>query len=198
MGAVSAWSIGALAIMASVPLGWLATDQLEQDNDFCNACHLTPELPLHLDIRRAFDAAAPVSLAGVHGAAAVEAREDTAFRCIDCHGGHDFPSRAKVKVLAGIDFFWWLTGHFEEPDHMAWPLEDGDCAKCHTGFDESNYDEWASPRFHQLAVHNVELGVDCVNCHAVHEGGGNPEGYFLIPDRVRSQCARCHTQYARS
>jgi nitrate/TMAO reductase-like tetraheme cytochrome c subunit len=197
-GAVSAWLAGALAMLASVPLGWVVTDRLEQDNDFCNACHLTPERPLHRDIRSAFDAPAPVSLDAVHGSAPVEGRDDRAFRCIDCHGGHDLRSRAKVKVLAGIDAFWWLTGHFEEPDHMAWPLEDGDCAKCHVSFDEDEADEWASPRFHQLPVHNVDLGVDCVNCHAVHVGGGNPEGYFLIPDRVRSQCARCHSQYAGS
>jgi nitrate/TMAO reductase-like tetraheme cytochrome c subunit len=197
-GAALAWVVGALAMLASVPVGWVVSDHFEQDNDFCNACHLTPEQPLHEEIRVAFDAKMPVTLASVHGSAAVSHRDDPAFRCIDCHGGHDLPSRAKVKVLAGIDAFWWLVGRFEEPDQMAWPLEDGDCVKCHTGFEQAEAEPWASPRFHDLAVHNVDLGVDCVTCHAVHKAGGNPEGYFLIPDRVRSQCARCHSQYAGS
>ena len=101
-----------------------------------------------------------------------------------------------MKVLAAKDTFWWLTGRFDEPDHMAWPLTDGDCAKCHGRFDESDFADWESPRFHQLAVHNVDLGVDCVTCHPVHETGGNADAYFLHAKHVRSQCARCHAEYA--
>ena len=196
-GAVSVGLAVATAGVLAFPLGWVVTDRLEQDDDFCNACHLTPEVPLHIDIRRDFDAGSPASLAGVHGSAQVETREeDPDLRCIDCHGGHDLPSRAKIKLVAAKDAFWWLTGQFDEPDHMAWPLEDGDCAKCHPSFDEDAYEAWESPRFHQLAVHNVELGVDCVECHLVHEAGGNADAYFLHTDHVRSQCARCHVEYA--
>ena len=78
---------------------------------------------------------------------------------------------------------------------MAWPLEDRDCTKCHASFDESEEPDWAPARFHQLPVHNVELGVDCVECHEVHQAGGNPDAYFLRAFWVRSQCARCHVEY---
>lgn len=196
-GAVSPWWVAAFSIAFGFPGSWWVTDRLEQDNDFCNACHLSAEVPLHIDIRRDFDLVPAASLAGVHGAARVVRRtHDPAFRCIDCHGGHDLRSRAKVKLLAAKDAFWWLTGQFDEPDQMAWPLEDGDCAKCHADFDESDYEAWESPRFHQLAVHNVELGVDCVTCHLVHETGGKADAFFLHTGHVRSQCARCHMEYA--
>jgi nitrate/TMAO reductase-like tetraheme cytochrome c subunit len=182
--------------MVSFAAGFLVTDHLEQDNDFCNACHLEPGLPLHIDVRRDFDAETARSLAGVHGLARVEGREDAAFRCIDCHGGHSPLGRVRVKLLAGLDTFWYVTGRFEEPDGMAWPLWDEDCRKCHERFDEAAPAAWESPRFHQLAVHNVELGVDCVECHQAHEAGGNPQGFFLEPGHVRSRCAVCHPEYA--
>ena len=35
--------VGALGLLAA-PLGWWGTDRLEEDNDFCNACHLEPGL----------------------------------------------------------------------------------------------------------------------------------------------------------
>jgi len=185
---------GALGLLAA-PLGWWGTDRLEEDNDFCNACHLEPGLPLHQVIRENFDAPLPASLAAVHAVSPLESRGGRAVRCIDCHGGHDFPSRLRVKALAAKDAFWYVVGHFDEPTEMAWPLLDGDCQQCHPGFDESEVDPWEAPRFHQLAVHNVELGVDCVECHTVHDLGGNPDAYFLRAQPLRSQCARCHAEF---
>ncbi|MFP8876801.1 MAG: hypothetical protein VCB99_07765 [Myxococcota bacterium] len=185
----------ALAAGLMAPLGWWATDRLEADNDFCNACHLEPGLPLHEQIRRDFDAARPASLATVHALSPVEDREDSAFRCIDCHGGQGFGGRLRVKALAAKDAFWYVVGHFEEPTQMAWPLLDADCRQCHGRFDESDSPAWEAPRFHQRSVHNVDLGVDCVECHSVHELGGNSDAYFLRAQPLRSQCARCHAEY---
>jgi hypothetical protein len=187
--------VAGLAVALTAPLGWVVTDRLERDDDFCNACHLEPELPLHRDVRRDFDRAPAVSLAGVHGAARLEGQGGRAFRCIDCHGGTSLAGRARVKTLAAMDAFWYLTGHFEEPDGMAWPLWDEDCLACHPSFEESEVESWQSPRFHQLPVHNVDLGVDCVACHLVHETGGQPEHHFLHADRVRARCAQCHTEF---
>lgn len=180
--------------VGAAPLGWLVTDRLERDNDFCNACHVAPEEPLHREIRRGFDARPPASLAAAHGAARVAGREDPAFRCIDCHGGAGLVGRARVKALAGLDAFWYVTGRFEEPDHMEFPLWDEDCAKCHARFDEAPAPAWQTPRFHQLAVHNVELAVRCVECHRAH-APGDAGSHFLHADLVRSRCARCHTEF---
>jgi hypothetical protein len=191
-------ALAAVALLgATAPAGWLVTDRLERENDFCNACHVQPDVPLHAAIRRDFDAAPPASLAGVHGAAHVEGREDPAFRCIDCHGGASLPGRARVKVLAALDGFWYLTGRFEEPDHMAWPLWDEDCGKCHaaSGFDTSVATEQRSQPFHSFPVHNVDLAVRCVECHAVHVPGGDAENQFLHADVVRGRCAVCHTEF---
>lgn len=187
-----------VAGFVSAPVGWAVTDRLESDNDFCNACHLEPGLALHADVRRDFDAEEPKSLAGVHGIAPAVHREDAEFRCIDCHGGHSLVGRARVKVLAAKDAFWYVVGRFEEPDGMRWPLWDEDCAKCHDVFEEGEVADWQSPRFHQLPVHNVELGVGCVDCHLSHGGGGNPDAFFLLASRVRTRCALCHSEYENS
>jgi nitrate/TMAO reductase-like tetraheme cytochrome c subunit len=181
----------ALAAAVAAPTGWLVTDRLEQDDDFCNACHLPSGPPLHEQVRADFDATEPVVLASLHGAAEHDGRD---FRCIDCHGGVSFAGRVRVKALAGLDALVYLTGRFEEPHGMAWPLWDEDCTQCHASFDESPGESW-NPRFHELPVHNTALGVGCVECHLSHETGGNPQAHFLVAESVRFQCARCHSEY---
>ena len=175
---------------ASVPTGWLVTDHLEQDNDFCNACHLESGVALHRDIRLDFDEAPAMSLAAAHAAAG-----DEPFRCIDCHGGGSFAGRARVKARAAKDAFFYLTGQFDEPDHMRWPLWDEDCAQCHASFEESEPLAGEPTRFHQFGVHNGDLGVDCVACHLSHERVGSDAPYHLQVDHVRTQCARCHAEF---
>ncbi len=188
----------AAAGLVAAPLGWFGSDALEQDNDFCNACHLEPGLPLHIDIRRDFDARPGASLAALHAAAPHPARpaSEASFRCIDCHGGFGFVGKARVKVLAAKDGFWWLVGHFDEPTEMAWPLVDGDCRQCHPTFAQALASAGdANPPFHALSVHNVALGVSCVECHLSHATGGLQELYYLRPAHVRGQCARCHSEF---
>jgi nitrate/TMAO reductase-like tetraheme cytochrome c subunit len=180
--------------LVSAPLGWTVTDRLERDNDFCNACHLESGTPLHAEVRAAFDARPAATLAAAHAGVRIEGRED-GFRCIDCHGGASLVGRARVKVLAAKDAFWYVVGSFEEPDGMRWPLWDEDCRKCHEAFDEAPASTWQSPRFHQVPLHNVELGVDCVRCHRVHDAGGNTSAHFIHADSVRVECARCHPEF---
>lgn len=186
--------IGAVGIV-SFPAGWLVTDHLERDNDFCNACHLEADLPLHVDVRRDFDVAPAATLAGVHGAASPSDSDERAFRCIDCHGGVGFGGRLRVKALAAKDAAIYVLGSFEEPSGMRWPLWDEDCSQCHASFDTSDPAVWETPRFHQLPVHNAELGVNCVACHVVHRTGGNADAWFLHTRRVQTQCARCHIEF---
>lgn len=186
---------GALAAGAvSAAGGWVLTDHLEQENDFCNACHLEPGVRLHAELRRDFDARPAASLAAAHARAGNRARGD-AFRCIDCHGGASALGRLRVKALAARDAFWWVVGSFEEPKGMRWPLWDEDCARCHPSFDTSEVQPWESPRFHQLPVHNAALGVRCVECHLSHESGADAQAYYLHAARVRTQCARCHPEF---
>lgn len=188
--------VAAIAAAAFLgPVGWVASDRLEADNDFCNACHLPDGVALHRGLRRDFDASPPVDLAGAHARAGAEHRDDGAFRCIDCHGGTSALGRARTKVLAAKDAFWYVVGHFEEPDGMRWPLWDEDCRRCHTRF-QSTSEPGAPPAFHGLAVHNTALGVNCVECHLVHERGGNPDAWFVHAAAVRVQCARCHAELA--
>jgi nitrate/TMAO reductase-like tetraheme cytochrome c subunit len=188
-------AVAALAVV-SAPLGWVVTDRLERDNDFCNACHLEPDLQLHEAVRDAFDARPAIGLAGAHAVAGVQGR-DSGFRCIDCHGGTSFVGRVRVKALAAKDAFWYVVGHFEEPDGMRWPLWDEDCRKCHASFEEADAasGEWQTQRFHQVPLHNVDLGVDCVSCHLAHEADGNPAAHFIHAPSVRVQCARCHPEF---
>jgi hypothetical protein len=133
-------------------------------------------------------------LAGLHAGSRVFHREDSAFRCIDCHGGKSLAGRVRVKTLAAKDALVYLSGRFEEPELMRWPLWDEDCSACHPSFDEAGADE-GLPAFHALAVHNVDLGVACVECHSAHEAGGDPDAFFLRRTAVRAQCARCHSEF---
>ncbi len=189
--------------IVSVPVGWVASDAVERNNDFCNACHISARsssvgpsggggdpgtVPLHIDIRRAFDARPAANLAGLHG----ERMDDV--RCIDCHGGVGLVGRARVKWLAAKDAWHYLIGDFEEPTEMTHPLLDADCLKCHA-------DVWA-PRegrednaFHALGVHATDLEFSCVQCHDVHEMDGAEDFYFLRAAHVRARCATCHSEY---
>jgi hypothetical protein len=187
---------GALVAVLAAPLGWFGSDALEADNDFCNACHLEPGVPLHIDIRQDFDRQEPVNLAGLHATSDVAARAtDPAFRCIDCHGGVGFAGKARTKWLAAKDAFWFVVGHFEEPSGMAHPLRDADCRQCHDAFEASPEGE-TMPPFHGLPVHNAALGVACVACHVVHGTDGSEDLYYLEPVRVRRECAGCHREFA--
>jgi hypothetical protein len=188
----------ALALAAGAGLalgvaGWTVTDRLEQDDDFCNACHLPDGATLHLENRRDYDARPPASLAAAHAAAGRRGRAG-AFRCIDCHGGTGWLGRARIKLLSARDAFWYAVGHFEEPDGMRFPLWDDDCLRCHASFPEREVGAWRDPAFHELAVHNVNLGMACVTCHRAHERG-LPEADFLEPGHVRARCAECHPEF---
>jgi len=194
-GSWGRWLVaGALATVVLGPAGWMVSDGLERDNDFCNACHLTPAHPLHERIRRELDARPAANLAAAHARAGNDARADGAFRCIDCHGGTSLVGRARVKALAAKDAFWYAVGDFEEPISMHARLWDEDCTKCHARF-EPKPAAGAEP-FHAVPVHNANFSIACVECHASHEARGNAEAYFLDAARLRPLCARCHSEFS--
>jgi len=185
-----AWAVLASVVLA--PAGWVASDALERNNDFCNACHLDANTRLHIDIRNDYEGRPAQSLAAAHAAA-----ESGRVLCIDCHGGVGLLGRARVKALAARDAFFWITGDFEEPQEMAHPLRDADCRRCHSGFDMRE-SEFGPPRFHELGVHNAGLGIACVDCHASHDAGGADDYFFLRISLVRGRCADCHVEFANT
>ena len=171
------------------------SDRLEQRNDFCNACHLPDGTALHREVRDDFDRVIPVSLAGVHGRGWVEEREDSAFRCIDCHAGSGPVERTKVKLLAARDGLRYLIGAFEEPHGMPFDLSPPTCLRCHPTFRGSAAPGWTVEAYHGLAAHDdADDAPACVTCHAVHETGGDGIAYYMERERVDRQCRSCHPE----
>ena len=181
----------ALLLLGAIggPVGWQVTDRLESNNAFCASCHLDADTPLHREIARDFELWPVSTLASKHGKAVVEGRDEAAFRCVDCHGGTGLVGRARVKLLAAKDAFWYVSGRFEEPRQMSVPLRDEDCSKCHADHPAAAGQPDAAQPFHALAVHDTNLGLACVACHEAHVSGGRAEAYFLRAERVRSECA---------
>jgi len=185
----------AFVLGCAVAATWLATDALERENDFCNACHIEGDVPLHIDIRRQLDARPPRSLAARHAVRMRSARpEDPVMRCFDCHGGVGLTGRVRVKGLAARDLVVWLAGRGREPESLRVPLRDEDCRRCHARFPPSDDDRAGTP-FHALDVHNHDFDVTCATCHVVHEDEVDAGFHFLATQRVREQCARCHGQF---
>jgi hypothetical protein len=176
-------------------LSWIVSDRLEQENEFCVSCHLTPEIRLHDPMSRDFGRRPPASLAARHAEVGVAGRDDPGFRCIDCHGGTSWPGRFRVKLHAAVDAFRYFSGQFEEPERMPWPLWDEDCVKCHTTLGATPSGDSDERPFHRGLGHNENLGVDCVGCHRVHETGVDPEASFLEATHLRAQCAYCHSDF---
>jgi hypothetical protein len=182
-------AVAALGLAGAGVVSWRASDRVERENSFCLSCHLTPEVRLHDAVGRDFAQRPPASLAARHA----EAEAD--FRCIACHGGTSWPGRLRVKLSAASDAFWYATGRFDEPARMTTPLWDEDCRKCHARLGEGGERDWDRIPFHEVMAHDAPSEVACVDCHRVHETGGDPEAAFLEAGHVRGQCARCHSEF---
>ncbi|MBW2231747.1 MAG: hypothetical protein JRG92_02995 [Deltaproteobacteria bacterium] len=189
-------AIAALGAVIAGPVGWVASDAIERNNDTCTACHID-DMPLHLDIRRDFDGRPPASLSALHAQRASEQRsEDPVMRCIDCHGGVSFAGKLRVKYLALRDSVIWLAGRGQEPTQMDFPLWDEDCSQCHAEY-HPRVDEYGPPPYHALSVHNTGTGSTCVDCHRAHDRSVDADYHFLNVQHVQSRCARCHTEFER-
>ncbi len=173
-------------------VGWAVSDRLERRNDFCNACHLPDGTLLHLEIREHFDRIIPINLAGMHGRGWVEDREDSAFRCIDCHAGSGLLERGSIKLLAARDGIRYAVGAFEEPDGMPFALSAETCLRCHPRFRHSAAPGWMLDAYHGPRVHDLPEAPPCVRCHAVHEEDGDAFAYFMNRTRVDGECRKCH------
>jgi predicted CXXCH cytochrome family protein len=177
--------LGLVACVAGGPAGWLVSDALEANNDFCTSCHLDSKTPLHAHKRRDFEAAPATSLVAAHHAAKAE------FRCIDCHGGASFPNKLRVKTVAARDAVQYVFGSFQEPEDMEFPLWNEDCTKCHATWKPERTDA-----FHAIGVHNLPaFEFDCVQCHRAHPTGRDAALDFLASDDVLPVCRNCHEEF---
>jgi len=187
----------ALGVVVAAMIGassWLYADRIEEQNDFCNSCHLAPDKPLHLEIREHFDRVIPHDLAGVHGRGWIEDRDEPAFRCIDCHAGAGAVERVKIRLLSARDGLRYAIGDFEEPHGMSFELSKELCRGCHPSFRHSAAPGWTVRAFHGLEAHDVEGTPRCVRCHAVHETDGDAIAYYMNRERVDRECQTCHAE----
>jgi hypothetical protein len=171
---------------AAAPLGWFGSDWLERNDEFCVACHLSENVPLHEAKLEEFRADPAANLVAAHRAA------EEGLGCIDCHGGASFVNKLRVKTVAARDAAKWLIGSFDEPDHMKHPLWDEDCRQCHRTYAPAREDD-----FHALADHNVvDFDHRCVGCHRAHPTQGvSADLDFLDQDVVLPICRNCHEEF---
>lgn len=187
------WSLSlAVLFLLLSAIGWVGSDRLERQNDFCNACHLPGGTPLHLENRENFDRVIPQNLAGVHGRGWVEEREDPAFRCIDCHAGSGLLEHGAIKLLAARDGLRYMIGSFDEPEGMPFELSEETCRRCHPIFRHSAAPGWTFQAYHGRPAHDGAELPRCVRCHSVHDEDGDAFAYFLSRRRVDLQCRECH------
>jgi predicted CXXCH cytochrome family protein len=171
---VALLAFGVVGFVASVEV----TDHLEEDNNFCIACHLHEEKfkDFMTDVPRL------VVLAGAH-------HHKGEVKCIDCHIGATFGDKLVIKAIAGWDTVQYFVGNFKEPDHLRFPLGDRMCLKCHTDGGQSTTRAGA---FHNEANHR-DMAFECVKCHQSHPVR-DPATLFLDQTIVRPVCQECHNE----
>ena len=179
------WIALLTAAITGAPAGWLISDQLEAQNEFCTSCHLDAAKPLHEQKMSDFRARPASSLVAAHHAA------KEGFRCIDCHGGASFVNRLRVKTVAARDAFFYVLGAFGEPKDMDHPLWNEDCVKCHATYKAERDDA-----FHAIGVHNLpDFEYECVKCHQAHPTGRKAQLDYLETAPLVAVCRNCHEEF---
>ncbi len=176
--------VSAVAVFAA---GIAITDRLEQDNEFCIACHLSERKRLH---QEKFTTFSPVqgwvtTLAAAHYVGA----KPKAFTCIDCHNGASINDKLLIKAQAARDTVAYFMGAFKEPDHMRFALGNRLCLNCHITGGRNPDQETA---FHN-ASHHTDLPLICYECHTVHPRADFDTG-FLRRETVQPLCDNCHAR----
>ena len=159
---------------------------LEQDNDFCGACHTQPETEYLARYERAVAQKDASDLAAFH-----HRKKD--IKCIDCHGGEGLIGRAQVFSLATWDAVKHYTGIARQPATIVVPVQNEACIKCHTdplakkGFDNHEHNKLSDP--------DVPF-IRCTDCHVSHRLG-DERNAFQFRDKIFPQCEYCHVQVGR-
>jgi len=159
------------------------TDHLEEDNQFCIACHLH---------EKKFSAFHPVQGQWVTLAAAHNLEGDRQVKCIDCHIGATVTDKLIIKAIAARDTVAYFAGAFQEPTYLRYALGTRTCLKCHpTG----GQNPGQANAFHNAPYH-ARMPLVCYDCHSVH-----PEASvatrFLRESTVQPLCDSCHKAFAK-
>src|SRR5688572_11712816 len=99
-----------LLLVAVIPA--LAVSRLEEDDQFCIACHTLPEVTYYDRGQRALAGEEPyLDLSSAHYGLVARVPAEAPFRCIDCHRGDDgLAHRATALVLGARDGLIFITG----------------------------------------------------------------------------------------
>lgn len=187
--------VGLLAALLAVAViaGTGSAVVLENNDQFCAACHTEPELTFvaHLSEARATDAAP--TLAAFHGVPVgpfAQSPGTKAARCIDCHSGPHPADRAATLVKAAGDTVEFVLGTAQQPARLDAPLPDANCTKCHEG--DYRAEESFENHFHTLLTDPEAPGdIRCAECHVSHQPASDID-QFTIRSAVIPTCERCH------
>ncbi|MFQ5509389.1 MAG: hypothetical protein ACE5FN_08625 [Leptospirillia bacterium] len=173
--------IALVVVLGGGSLGISGIQRVEQDNRFCNRCHIGGT-PMHTEQYLQVTTGRGDSLAAGHAITVQDASgASRAMRCVDCHKGVSSAEYVRFQWVAFRDLMVYVAGNPVEPDTLSAPMPDANCTGCH-----------ATPggAFHEFPAHQGEMLTLCTECHRVHLPGPGPAR--TDPEHSLTLCARCH------
>lgn len=166
-------------IFAVIFAGSFSQDIFKPEIEFCRSCHVGDK-PLHDDIYKTQTERNPVTLGGRHYL-------DEKISCVECHRGIKFREKTALFFIKSFNVFKYLSGCYEEPSNLSYPMADDNCIRCHKADREINVDG-----FHGRNAHEGISKVICIECHPVHKKVKKPGKTFLLKEKVLAVCSGCH------
>lgn len=166
---------------------------LENNDQFCDACHTEPEVTFVSHLAEARNTGIAPTLAAFHGSPSgpfAKMPGAQAARCIDCHSGPHPIDRATTLVKAAGDTVSFILNTAEQPARLDAPLPDINCIKCHQ--DDYLANDSFENHFHTLLTDpEAPRTIRCADCHVSHQLG-NDFDHFTIRPAVIPTCEQCH------
>ena len=154
---------------------------MERHDPFCISCHL------HQEIYEKFlgPQGRVVTLATLH-------HTEKGIKCIDCHGLDGLLGRTQTMLLGARDTLKFLSGYYQEPEKLTFPIPDLTCLKCHEEVKSVKEEQGSKQRFHGQLQH-VKIPTRCLECHLTHIEGIR-ETLFLKKEIIDPICEECHKE----
>ncbi len=159
--------------------GAFSQDIFKAEMEFCHSCHVGNK-PLHNEIYKTQIEKPPVTLGGKHYL-------EKKISCVECHKGIEFKEKVSLFLIKSFNVFKYLSGFYEEPSALSYPMADSNCVRCHKGMEKIN-----SNGFHGKNAHIGMTKVSCIECHRVHEKVNEPGEYFFVKSKMLVVCSGCH------